>query len=350
MRFLLQRFALPPLRSRHRRVALAALGGLAGVAGCAVLLAFTAAQKAPQEGALQKDAAGAFGLPVSLPDARFLARGLGLEVREVWVAGRSRLPAEELRTALAVERGDLIFAHDLARMQERVAALGWVESAALRRRLPGELYLVIRERSPCARHQSGGALAVADAGGSVIRGAEAAGFAGLPLLVGRGALPEGCARWTTWAAAAESLGSPLRSAVRVGERRWDLVLADGVTLMLPEEGADEVLARFVRLHQETRLFAALHIRAETLWQAEQEAEAAKAAKAAAKADEAADELTDAAEVAEAPSDAEPLSLRPELLFVDLRTPGRIRLRGYGPVRDPAAEADEAAALGAEGGA
>ena len=109
----------------------------------------------------------------------------------------------------------------------------------------------------------------------------------------------------------------------------------------------------MRLHQETRLFAALHIRAETLWQAEQEAEAAKAAKAAkaaAEADEAAGELTDAAEVAEAPSDAEPLSLRPELLFVDLRTPGRIRLRGYGPVRDPAAEADEAAALGAEGGA
>ena len=96
---------------------------------------FHGGAEAPQEGALQESAAGAsgtagaFGFPVSLPDARFLARGLGLEVREVWVAGRSRLPAEELRTALAVERGDLIFAHDLARMQERVAALGWVESA-----------------------------------------------------------------------------------------------------------------------------------------------------------------------------------------------------------------------------
>jgi cell division protein FtsQ len=52
-----------------------------------------------------------------------------------------------------------------------------------------------------------------------------------------------------------NLMSRVKAAVRVGERRWNLRLANGVEVRLPEEGAEAALAELVRLEREENVLA-----------------------------------------------------------------------------------------------
>jgi cell division protein FtsQ len=47
----------------------------------------------------------------------------------------------------------------------------------------------------------------------------------------------------------------VKAAVRVGERRWNLRLANGVEVRLPEEGAEAALAELVRLDAKDNVLA-----------------------------------------------------------------------------------------------
>ena len=50
-------------------------------------------------------------------------------------------------------------------------------------------------------------------------------------------------------AVAGPLEKRMRGLVRVGERRWDVVLDRGQRIMLPEEGAEQALERVIALEQ-----------------------------------------------------------------------------------------------------
>ena len=69
----------------------------------------------------------------------------------------------------------------------------------------------------------------------------------LPLLAGEGAnLAVGEA--LALIAAAGPLGDHISGLVRMGERRWDLVLENNSRIMLPETGAGAALDRILALH------------------------------------------------------------------------------------------------------
>jgi len=76
----------------------------------------------------------------------------------------------------------------------------------------------------------------------------------LPLIVGEGAdraAPEALALYN----AAEPLVPRLRGLVRMGERRWDVVLDRDQRIMLPETGAIEALEQVIALDQAQDLLA-----------------------------------------------------------------------------------------------
>lgn len=210
----------------------------------------------------------------------------GLELQEIWVRGRKRTSVEELRTTLNLARGDSIWRVRPHQLRERVLELDWVRDAHLRRTFPDTLSVELFEREPCARLQRDGAFYLVDDEGAVfLRLDSPATFADLPLLVGRGAA-SGCAEWSGWAAFAEATGVELAAAVRVSERRWNLVLRGGVELMLPEREAAARLAEVEVL--EARYGLLSHLRS-----------VARDSEASAR----------------------------DPLRIDLRTPERIRLRG-----------------------
>ncbi|MFB9354389.1 cell division protein FtsQ/DivIB [Sneathiella chinensis] len=183
--------------------------------------------------------------------------GLGLTVQEISVLGRDRTPAADIMKVLDVERGQSILAFDPEEARARVEALGWVESAAVMRRYPDEIFIRIKERRPFARWQIEGQTSIIDRHGEVVTQADDPEFRYLPKVVGKGA-NTGADDLFDMLAETPALFTRLKNAVRVRDRRWNLEFDNGVTVLLPEERAkaawaelyamqtrDEILSRDV---------------------------------------------------------------------------------------------------------
>jgi cell division protein FtsQ len=78
-------------------------------------------------------------------------------------------------------------------------------------------------------------------------------FQSLPLVVGEDA-PEHTADLLKLLGAEPSVADRIASAVRVGGRRWDLRLKNGMTVKLPEKDAELALSRLAKEEADRRLF------------------------------------------------------------------------------------------------
>ncbi|MBT6386186.1 MAG: FtsQ-type POTRA domain-containing protein, partial [Alphaproteobacteria bacterium] len=111
----------------------------------------------------------------------------GLTVNEVVVVGRHRTSRKDISRALGVKRDDPILALDMTGALERLEALGWVDSADITRRLPGDVHVHLVERKPFALWQRNKHLVLIDRDGVAITDKKLGRFASLPTVVGRDA-------------------------------------------------------------------------------------------------------------------------------------------------------------------
>lgn len=158
---------------------------------------------------------------------------LGLMVGEVFVEGRDETPAANILAVLDVHRGAPILGFDPAAAKAELERLPWVRSAAVERRLPDTIYVRISERRPLALWQRHSQLALIDRDGNEIPGVDIRRFAHLPLVVGEDAPPHAAALVALLATEPE-LQRRVSAAQRVGGRRWNLRLDNGVDVRLPE--------------------------------------------------------------------------------------------------------------------
>lgn len=172
---------------------------------------------------------------------------LGLRVRSIVVEGRQKTPETALRTALGVGPGDPILNLSLPRAKTRIEAIQWVQRATVERRLPGTVVVHLVERRPFAVWQHDGRFVLIDRDGNIVTDSDVSAFAGqVPLVVGLGA-PQAAAALLDVLATQPTLMARVAAAVRVGERRWNLRMVNGVTVLLPESAAPQALARLLDL-------------------------------------------------------------------------------------------------------
>jgi cell division protein FtsQ len=172
----------------------------------------------------------------------------GLAVSEVVVEGRTHAGRADLLKALGVVRGMPILAFDPDAARQRVEALGWIKRAAVARRLPDVVFVRIEERVPLALWQRKGKLQLVDRDGVVVVRQDIAAFAGLPLIVGDDAPQHAAALFDLLTAFPEIAGQT-DAAIRVSGRRWNLRLASGIDIRLPEQGIASALGRLADLHR-----------------------------------------------------------------------------------------------------
>ncbi len=187
-------------------------------------------------------------------DADGIMAGAGFSVSSVIVDGRVETETSEIGRRLAIKRGDLMLYVDIDEARARIESMPWVKSAEVRRIWPGRIYVKINERRPIARWQIDGEIFVIDGEGKKITGEKKSEFASLPLVVGKGA-GTAIGSFLALVATQPEFKSHVKTAVRVGERRWDLQLANGVEVRLPEEGAEAALAALVKLDREDGILA-----------------------------------------------------------------------------------------------
>jgi len=144
---------------------------------------------------------------------------------------------------------------DMPAIRDAIEGLPAVAEAALRIRQGGVLAVTITERTPVALWRTRTGIAVLDPGGTRIATIGRRGLRPeLPVLAGDGAdraVPEAL----DILAAAEAIAQPVRGLVRMGERRWDLVLGDGKRILLPETAPVRALERVIALDAASDLLA-----------------------------------------------------------------------------------------------
>jgi cell division protein FtsQ len=182
----------------------------------------------------------------ALDDARIAALDWsarqGLRIENIEVVGRTQTAARDVMLAIEARRGTPILAIDIAAARAELERLPWVQSATIERRLPASLNIRLIERRPLALWQRHGRFSVLDTEGKEIRNADPGAFRHLLTVIGDDA-PGHAATLIATIAAAPELKTRVAYAQRVNQRRWNLVLEDGLEILLPEEDAGGAIAR-----------------------------------------------------------------------------------------------------------
>ena len=155
--------------------------------------------------------------------------------------------SEDIRVNLPMDFPVSSFDLDLEKMRETVMALAPVAEASLRIRSGGVLQIDVTPRVPVAVWRSHTALVLVDANGAhVSHIAFRSDRPELPLIAGEGA-NEHVGEAIELIRTAKPLGERLRGVVRMGARRWDLVLDRDQRILLPTTGAVAALEHVIAL-------------------------------------------------------------------------------------------------------
>ena len=191
----------------------------------------------------------------ALSDSRnAMANSAGFRITTVAINGRKQLTQDEVLAIGGVNgRSSLLFL-DAATVRDKLRANPWIADATILKLYPGRLQIDIVERSAFALWQQDGRLSVIADDGVVLEPYMSRRFIALPLVVGKGA--ETRARdFLALLARYPQVHAATKAAVFVGERRWNLRLADGLDIRLPENDAGKALASLSKLDKEDRLFS-----------------------------------------------------------------------------------------------
>lgn len=177
---------------------------------------------------------------------------MGYTVQATYLEGRSRTPMAEVTEALGFRKGDPILKLSLSEMRERLEAIPTVKEAAVERALPHSLHIRIIEREPVAIWQHEGKQALIDEEGAVMNDRSLAEYASLPLVVGEGA-PKHVKEALALIAQEAELKPLVSAMVRVGDRRWNVKLKQGIEVKLPQDGADKAWQKIAKMQREQQL-------------------------------------------------------------------------------------------------
>jgi len=199
------------------------------------------------------------GRPVVQNLMQETSKQAGFVLSNLTISGTERTERNAVLALLDIEAGIPLMAIDLNVLQTRIEILPWVRRATVTRILPGDININIEERVPFALWQRDGKLRLIDGSGVVITQHGLASFADLLMIVGEDA-PAHISSLQKTLSLAPALAGQIKTVVRVGERRWDIVFESGVRVKLPDDSdlaytSGAAWKRFARLETKHRLLA-----------------------------------------------------------------------------------------------
>ena len=171
------------------------------------------------------------------------------------VEGASLDLAEAIRTKMGLSLPQSSFDLDLDAARARIESLDAVATAVLRVRSGGILHAQITERIPVIVWRTGDAIDLLDATGHRVAGLGArTDRPDLPLIAGVGADKAAAEALLVYTAAGPILHR-VRGLVRMGERRWDIMLDRDQRILLPAANPVQAVERLIALDQVQDLLA-----------------------------------------------------------------------------------------------
>lgn len=178
----------------------------------------------------------------------------GFAIEDVKVVGNRETSEIDVLGALGLDGETSLVGLSASDAQKAVATLPWVESVDVFKVYPNTIQISIHERTALAVWQNGSELSVIDADGRLIVPYTGGRSAALPLVIGAGADKQAKLLLAQMAAFPRIAGE-VKAYARVGDRRWDLLLKSGVTLMLPEGQIKQALADVIDMDKKQGLLS-----------------------------------------------------------------------------------------------
>jgi cell division protein FtsQ len=181
-----------------------------------------------------------------------VANALGFRITSIALAGQHQLTREEILAAAGITGSTSLLFLDAGAARARLKANPWIAEATVLKLYPGRLHIAVTERHAFALWQLNGKVSVISDDGTVVEPQVSGRFAQLPLFVGVGA----GAKARTFLALLDRyplLREQMRAAVHVAERRWNIVLKNGIDVRLPQDDVEQALELLVHLDRDKKL-------------------------------------------------------------------------------------------------
>ncbi|GAB4169316.1 MAG: cell division protein FtsQ/DivIB [Rickettsiaceae bacterium] len=182
-----------------------------------------------------------------------LSAGYGFILEKVIIEGQKNTSLKDIVDSLQADKGEPIFLVSLTEVKARLEENKWVKAAIVERKLPSTIYIAVIERTPIAIWQFERKLYLIDSEGNRIAAYEGQDFEGLIHVVGQDAniyaqnLLDELSKYP-------NLASKVKSAVRYGQRRWNLNFTDNFTVKMPEIDFSEAYKYLNSLDKNKKLF------------------------------------------------------------------------------------------------
>jgi cell division protein FtsQ len=183
-----------------------------------------------------------------------LSSFVGMAADDIRINGLVHQEPETVLAALGIKPGGSLVGFDAANAKSFLEDLDWVSSAKVQRLFPNQLEISVVERVPFAVWQRGGSYYVIDETGSAMSNLAPGSMTSLPLVTGEGAQTE-VKGLVNQLEATPDLLLKLKAAARVGQRRWNLYLDNGITILLPENDVAAALAQLQALEGRQHLLS-----------------------------------------------------------------------------------------------
>ncbi|MDE1987043.1 MAG: FtsQ-type POTRA domain-containing protein [Alphaproteobacteria bacterium] len=193
-------------------------------------------------------ASGVIGRTIHRTEVAYdtLLADAGFGITQVHLSGNVRTPQVTIMAALGFTQGQSIFSVNLPSARARLMQLPWVADAVVKRRYPDDINVRIVEKQPFARWQTPKDSYVVERSGAVITDKGLDQFPRLPLLLGDGA-PQKAAPIVAAVAGYRAIAARVYAYQYQSDRRWNLLLDDGVVVKLPETGWQKQLGALEHL-------------------------------------------------------------------------------------------------------
>ncbi len=182
-----------------------------------------------------------------------LGGDIGFTLETVVIKGNSHIDTKEIIAALNADVGTPLFAIPLDKIHSKLKEISWIKDVTVRRSLPKAIIINITERLPIAIWQHQKTLSLIDADGNAIKADKINDFVILLHVVGVDANLHTSSLIEDLKQDPNIAGNVV-SAVRYGERRWNLILKQNITVKMPETGFDKALKYLSKLAEQGKLF------------------------------------------------------------------------------------------------
>ena len=163
---------------------------------------------------------------------------VGFTLETVAIKGNNYIDPKYIVSSLNADVGTPLFAISLENIHKKLKENSWVKDVNIQRKLPNTILVSITERVPIAVWQHQKKLYLIDQEGNVIKSDKIENFSNLIHVVGIDA------NLYAYHLIGELNTNPVMasnivSAVRYGERRWNLILKQNIIVKMPETGFEK---------------------------------------------------------------------------------------------------------------